>query len=72
MLLRQRTDGKLFRHKEKLYQIDTEALMRKEVQTIIFRYISYYNLRRITSVNNGLPPLVYRQRYLDQAKEQVA
>lgn len=58
--------------KEKLYQIDTKTLMREEVQTIIFRYISYYNLRRITSVNNGLPPLVYRQRYLDQAKEQAA
>lgn len=58
--------------KEKLYQIDTKTLTREEVQTIIFRYISYYNLRRITSVNNGFPPLVYRQRYLDQEKEQAA
>ena len=58
--------------KEKLYQIDTKTLTREEVKTIIFRYISYYNLRRITSVNNGLPPQVYRQRYLDHAKEQAA
>lgn len=58
--------------KEKLYQIDTKTLTLEEVQTIIFRYISYYNLRRITSVNHGLPPLVYRQRYLDQEKEHSA
>lgn len=58
--------------KEKLYQIDTSTLTREEVRTVIFRYISYYNLRRITSVNDGLPPLVYRQRYLAQAKEHAA
>ena len=58
--------------KEKLYQIDTSTLTREEVRTVIFRYISYYNLRRITSVNDGLPPLVYRQRCLAQAKEHAA
>lgn len=58
--------------KEKLYQIDTSTLTREEVRTVIFRYISYYNLRRITSVNDRLPPLVYRQRYLAQAKEHAA
>ena len=58
--------------KEKLYPIDTRTLTREEVQRVIFRYISYYNLRRITAVNDGLPPLVYRQRYLEQAKEQAA
>ncbi len=58
--------------KEKLYQIDTSTLTRDEVQSIIFRYINYYNLRRITSVNDGLPPLVYRQRCLAQAKEHAA
>lgn len=58
--------------KEKLYQIDTSALTREQVQTIIFRYISYYNFRRITSVNDGLPPMVYRQRYLERAKEHAA
>lgn len=58
--------------KEKLYQINTSTLTREEVRSVIFRYISYYNLRRITSVNDGLPPLVYRQRYLAQAKEHAA
>ena len=58
--------------KEKLYPIDARTLTREEVQSVIFRYISYYNLRRITSVNDGLPPLVYRQRYLEQAKAQAA
>lgn len=58
--------------KDKLYQIDTQTLTREEVQTVIFRYISYYNFRHITSANNDLPPLVYRQRYLDQSKEQAA
>lgn len=58
--------------KEKLYQIDTSTLTRDEVQSIIFRYINYYNLRRITSVNDGLPPLVYRQRCLAQTREHAA
>ena len=58
--------------KEKHYPIDTRTLTREEVQSVIFRYISCYNLRRITSVNDGLPPLVYRQRYLEQAKAQAA
>ncbi len=53
--------------KEKLYQMNTTALKYEEIRTIIFRYISYYNLRRITSVNDGLPPLVYRRQYLEAA-----
>ncbi|HIS51489.1 MAG TPA: IS3 family transposase, partial [Candidatus Onthomonas avicola] len=39
---------------------------KEEVQSILFRYISYYNLRRISLVNGGLPPLVYRQQYLER------
>lgn len=49
--------------KEKLYQIDTTKMTTDEVKTIIFRYIHYYNLRRIYSTNNGWPPAVYRQMY---------
>ena len=26
----------------------------------------YYNLRRISLVNGGLPPLAYRQQYLER------
>lgn len=58
--------------KEKLYQIKTLELSREEVQTIIFRCISYYNFRRITSVNNGIPPMVYRQQYLEALATQAA
>ena len=50
--------------KEKLYQIDTTRMSRDEVKSVVFRYIRYYNLRRISSVTGGLPPLVYRERYL--------
>lgn len=37
-----------------------------ELKTMIWRYfISYWNNRRICSSNEGLPPLVKRQRYYD-------
>ena len=52
--------------KEKLYPVNTRTLTKEEVQSILFRYISYYNLRRISLVNGGLPPLVYRQQYLER------
>lgn len=46
-------------NKEKLYPVDTPSLSRSTVKSMVFRYIHYYNLRRITSINGGLPPLVY-------------
>lgn len=49
--------------KEKLYHMDTTKLPRECVKSIVFRYIHYYNLRRISSVNGGLPPLAYRRDY---------
>ena len=49
---------------EKLYPMDTTRMRRDEVKSVVFRYIRYYNLRRISSVTGGLPPLVYRERYL--------
>ena len=49
--------------KEKLYLMDTTKLPREDVKSIVFRYILYYNLRRISSVNGGLPPLVYRRNF---------
>lgn len=49
--------------KEKLYQIDTAKLHREDVESVVFRYIHYYNLRRISLANGGLPPLVRRQAY---------
>lgn len=38
-----------------------------EVKTVIFRFIYYYNLRRIYTTNNGYPPMVYRQRYYNNS-----
>ena len=49
--------------KEKLYRVDTTKLCRDNVKSIVFRYIHYYNLRRISSVNGGLPSLVYREKF---------
>lgn len=51
--------------KEKLYPLGTESMTIAEVKTVVYRYISYYNRRRIYSTNCGWPPLVYRQAYWD-------
>ena len=58
--------------KEKLYQIDTTKLPRDTVMSVVFRYIHYYNLRRISSVTGGLPPLLYRDRALSAALSAAA
>lgn len=49
--------------KEKLYRMDTTRITKDQVKSIIFRYIHYYNRRRIYSTNNGLPPLIKREQY---------
>jgi transposase InsO family protein len=51
--------------KEKLYKINTKSMPMVEVKTIVYRYIHYYNRRRIYSTNNGYPPLVYRGLFFD-------
>jgi putative transposase len=53
--------------KEKLYRIDTRCMGRDAVKSIIFRYIHYYNLRRIYSPNGGWPPMVFRNRHAARA-----
>ena len=57
--------------KEKLYKIDTKSMSRAEVKTIVYRYIHYYNRRRIYSTNGGYPPLIYRGLFYEN-KQQVA
>ena len=49
--------------KEKIYQIAAYKLQRKQVKTIIFRYIfTYYNRVRIYTRNpQGMPPVCYRE-----------
>ena len=49
---------------ELLYgRYETEKMTTEELKTIIWRYfISYWNNRRICSVNGGLPPMVKRQQ----------
>jgi transposase InsO family protein len=49
--------------KEKLYRLNTHQLSKDQVTSIIHRYIHYYNLRRIYSTNNGLPPQQKRDEY---------
>ena len=50
--------------KEKRYRIDTTKLKMQEVKKIVWRFVVYYNRRRITSMNpNGYPPAIYRQRF---------
>lgn len=45
---------------------NTEKMAVEEVKTLIWRYfISYWNNRRICSANEGLPPMVKRQRYYE-------
>ena len=55
--------------KEKLYKINTRTMSMAEVKTVIFRYIHYYNLRRIYTTNGGYPPEVYRQMYFNSLAE---
>ena len=51
--------------KEKIYKNNTKALTMVEVKTIVFRFIYYYNLRRIYSTNGGYPPEVFRNIYYE-------
>ena len=53
--------------KECLYKIDTRRLTAVEVNSIIYRYIGYYNLRRVYTANGGLPPMVKRRRFFAAA-----
>lgn len=56
------------RMKEELFynRYDTGNMTIEELKTLIWRYfISYWNNRRICSANDGLPPMVKRQRYYE-------
>ena len=52
---------------ELLYgRCNTEEMTIEELKTLVWRYfISYWNNRRICSSNEGLPPMVKRQRYYE-------
>ena len=56
---------------ELLYgRYDTEKMTTEELKTLIWRYFfSYWNNRRICSVNGGLPPMMKRQRYYDSLRK---
>lgn len=49
--------------KEKLYKMDTTKMTTDEVKSVIYRYINYYNLRRIYTTNGGFPPMEKRRQY---------
>ena len=45
---------------------DTSKMSMNDVKSLVWYYfMSYWNNRRICSVNGGLPPAVKRQRYYD-------
>ena len=45
-------------------RVDTLSLTINEIKAMVWRYFMiYWNRRRICSANDGLPPLVKRQRY---------
>ena len=45
----------------------------EELKTMIWRYfIIYWNNRRICSSNNGLPPMIKRQRYYEALVDKAA
>jgi transposase InsO family protein len=46
--------------KEKLYKMNTVKMTTADVKSVIFRYIHYYNRRRIYFTNGGYPPTVFR------------
>ena len=50
---------------ELLYgRYDTKKMTMEELKTLIWRYfMSYWNNRRVCSANDGLPPMVKRNRY---------
>ena len=52
---------------ELLYdRYNTEKMSVEDVRTIVWRYfMSYWNNRRICSANDGLSPMVKRQRYYE-------
>ena len=40
------------------------TLKKEEVKKIVWRFVVYYNRRRITTINpNGYPPAIYRQMF---------
>lgn len=49
--------------KEKLYKMDTTKMTVLEMRSVIYRYINYYNLRRIYTTDEGLSPMEKRRRY---------
>lgn len=53
--------------KERLYLIDTAKLKIDDVKSIVYRFVCYYNLRRIYTTNAGYPPLVYRKMFYSKA-----
>jgi transposase InsO family protein len=52
--------------KELIYQIPTYKMKKDEVTTLIYRYVfAYYNRERVYTTNpGGLPPDVYREKFL--------
>lgn len=49
--------------KECIYRIDTSKMAVDEVRSVVYRYVSYYNLRRVYTTNHGIPPMIKRSLF---------
>ena len=60
--------------KERLYSLPLSTLTREQVRRIVFRWIECrYNRKRLYSANpDYLPPLVYRERWLEASPSHAA
>lgn len=59
--------------KEKVYRVNSSAMTMREVKRMVWRYImTYYNNERICTVNGGLPPSVYRERFGNEIEKCAA
>ena len=47
--------------KKKIYLVNTKVMDMQEVKKAILDYVDYYNIHRMTTINNlNLPPTIYR------------
>jgi len=59
---------------ELLYdRYDTKKMPMEEVKSLIWRYfMSYWNNRRICSMNGGLPPMIKRKKFYEEEYDKTA
>ena len=52
---------------------NTKKMPMEEVKSLIWRYfMSYWNNRRICSMNGGLPPMIKRKKFYEEEYDKTA